>query len=121
MDWVPTFLAAAGVDPHPAYPPDGIDLLGEEAERSLYWRMKFRDQKATRRGRWKYLSIEGSEFLFDLGRDARERANMKAREPSVFEELRKDYARWESTLPAIPGDAKVSLVYGHAEMAQPSS
>ena len=28
MDWLPTLLAAAGAsEPHPAFPPDGIDLL----------------------------------------------------------------------------------------------
>ncbi|HKX37087.1 MAG TPA: sulfatase-like hydrolase/transferase [Burkholderiales bacterium] len=121
MDWVATFLAAAGVDPHADYPLDGIDLLGEEAERSLYWRMKFRAQKAMRRGRWKYLSIEGSEFLFDLDRDARERADMKLREPGVFQGLKAGYANWDAAMPPIPADATVSLVYGHAEMAQPSS
>ena len=46
MDWVATFLNAAGVSPHPDYPLDGIDLLGDEKPRSLYWRMKFREQKA---------------------------------------------------------------------------
>ena len=43
--------------------------------------MKFRDQKAVRSGRWKWLSIEGNEFLFDLARDARERANLAKRFP----------------------------------------
>ena len=27
MDWMPTLLAAAGAQPDPAYPPDGINLL----------------------------------------------------------------------------------------------
>jgi arylsulfatase A-like enzyme len=121
MDWVATFLKAAGVNPHRDYPLDGIDLLGEEKERSLYWRMKFRDQRAVRSGVWKYLSIEGNEYLFDLSRDARERANMRRREPARFDALRQAYADWEATLPPIPADAKVSLVYGAADLPQPSS
>ena len=123
MDWTASFLAAAGVAPHPDYPLDGIDLLedkGREEERSLYWRMKFRDQKAVRSGNWKYLSIEGNEFLFDLARDARERANMKHREPARFARLRQEYGRWEESMPPIPEDANVSLVYGPAEMAKPA-
>jgi len=120
MDWVATFLQAAGVAPHPGYPLDGADLLQEAGERNLYWRMKFRDQKAVRSGSWKYLSIEGHEFLFDLAKDARERANLKAREPARFEALKADYARWESTVPPIPADARVSLVYGPENMATPS-
>jgi arylsulfatase A-like enzyme len=120
MDWTATFLAAAGVAPHPDYPMDGIDLLKEDGERNLYWRMKFREQKAMRSGSWKYLSIEGNEFLFDLSKDARERANMKLREPERFEQLKNAYAAWEASVPPIPQDAKVSLVYGPAEMAKPS-
>jgi arylsulfatase A-like enzyme len=120
MDWTATFLAAAGVEPHPDYPLDGIDLRSEEKPRALYWRMKFRDQKAVRSGQWKYLAIEGNEFLFDLVQDPRERANMKQREPARFEELKADYARWEASIPPIPQDAKVSLVYGPADMAKPS-
>jgi arylsulfatase A-like enzyme len=120
MDWTATFLAAAGVEPHADYPLDGIDLRSEEGPRTLYWRMKFRDQKAVRSGQWKYLSIEGNEFLFDLVQDPRERANMKQREPARLDELKADYARWEASMPPIPQDAKVSLVYGPAEMAKPS-
>lgn len=120
MDWVATFLNAAGVSPHPDYPLDGIDLLGDEKPRSLYWRMKFREQKALRSGTWKYLSIEGNEFLYNLARDPRERANMKHREPVRFEHMREELSKWEADLPPIPPDANVSLVYGPAEMAKPS-
>jgi arylsulfatase A-like enzyme len=125
MDWAATFLAAAGVAPHPDYPLDGIDLIREDEgranrERNLYWRMKFREQKAVRSGTWKYLSIEGNEFLFDLSADARERADMKHREPARFDRLKADYANWEAGVPPVPQDAKVSLVYGPAEMAKPS-
>jgi arylsulfatase A-like enzyme len=121
MDWVATFLEAAGVSPHPDYPLDGIGLLGEGTERNLFWRMKYRDQKAMRSGRWKYLSIEGNEFLFDLSGDARERADVKYREPERFARLKDAYAAWDASLPPIPDDARVSLIYGPADMAQPSS
>ena len=120
MDWTATFLAAAGVPPHPDYPLDGVDLIAEERPRHLYWRMKFRDQKAIRSGSWKYLSIEGNEFLFDLSRDPRERANLRQREPDRFEALKAEYSAWAASMPPIPQDAKVSLVYGPAEMAKPS-
>jgi arylsulfatase A-like enzyme len=119
MDWAATFLNAAGVAPHPDYPLDGVDLLGAEKERNLYWRMKFRDQKAVRSGSWKYLSIEGDEFLYDLAADPRERADMKRREPGRFEKLKSDFHKWEQTVPAVPEDAKVSLVYGPADLAKP--
>ena len=118
MDWMPTFLAAAKVAAHPDYPLDGIDLFGGEVERNLYWRMVYRNQKAVRSGVWKYLSIDGNEFLFDLSRDSRERANMRYREPAKFEELRKAYAEWDASMPPRPEDVEVHLEYTEATMAK---
>jgi hypothetical protein len=82
--------------------------------------MKFREQKAARVGEWKYLSLEGDEFLYDLSRDARERADLKHRYPERFESLRARYQAWEATMPGIPADARVSLVTSKATLAQPS-
>ena len=120
MDWVATFLDAADVAAHPDYPLDGVSLLKESRGRELFWRMKFRSQKAMRSGSWKWLSIEGHEFLFDLSRDPRERANLAQRQPGMFEELKRRYAAWDALLPPIPDDAKVSLIGGSQEMAKPS-
>src|SRR5688500_10181168 len=94
MDWTATFLEAAGVSPHGDYPLDGISLLKpiqsplQCLERDLFWRMKFRSQKAVRSGPWKWLSLEGNEFLYDLARDPRERANRALREPERFNGMR---------------------------------
>jgi len=118
MDWMATFLAAAGVEPHPDYPLDGIDLFGPPVERNLYWRMVYRNQKAVRSGRWKYLSIDGAEFLFDLSRDPRERANMRYREPEKFRELRRAFFEWEESMPPRPPDARAELVYTAETMAK---
>jgi arylsulfatase A-like enzyme len=118
MDWTPTFVAAAGVSAHPAYPFDGIDLFGKAVERNLYWRMVFRNQKAVRSGIWKYLSIDGAEFLFDLSRDSRERANMRYREPRRFEELRRAHFEWDASMPPRPEDAAIALEYTAATMAK---
>ncbi len=120
MDWVATFLDAAGVAPHPDYPLDGVSLLQRHPRRELFWRMKFRSQKAMRAGSWKWLSIEGNEFLFDLAKDQRERANLAKRQAGTLSELRKRYADWEASLPPIPDDARVSLVYGPSDIPKPS-
>ena len=118
MDWTPTFVAAAGASAHPAYPFDGIDLFGKEVERNLYWRMVFRNQKAVRSGVWKYLSVDGAEFLYDLSRDSRERANMRYREPKKFEELRRAHFEWDASMPPRPEDAAIALEYTAATMAK---
>jgi arylsulfatase A-like enzyme len=126
MDWVPTFLEAAGVAPDPDHPLDGISLLPVLAdpdaciERELYWRMKFRDQRALRAGSWKYLCLEGDEFLFDLSQDQRERANRGRLEPERLAAMRKRYAEWEATLPPLPADAAFAIPYTKADLAQPS-
>ena len=123
MDWSATMLDAAGVAADPAYPLDGVSLLphlqgGPAFERPLYWRMKHRGQRALRRGRWKYLQVDGHEYLFDIEADARERANRAAREPALLAEMREDWLRWQATLPPIPDDATVSLGYSAADMPQ---
>jgi arylsulfatase A-like enzyme len=125
MDWVPTLLGAAGASPDTRHPLDGIDLTqvlvqGKTIERDLFWRMKFRAQKAMRSGAWKYLSIEGHEYLFDLARDERERANVARRHPEKLLELKSRYLAWEASMPPIPDDAKFSLVYGPADLPHPS-
>jgi arylsulfatase A-like enzyme len=90
MDWMPTLLAAAGTSPDAAYPPDGEDLgqvlTGRAGahSRKLCWRYKAGSQRAIRDGDRKYLRIAGNEFLFDVVRDPRERANLKDREKDVF-------------------------------------
>jgi len=126
MDWVATFLEAAGVAPHSDYALDGISLLpvlddpGTRIERDLYWRMKFRNQKAMRAGDWKYLSLDGDEFLFDLSADQRERANRGRLEPERLAAMRARYAAWEAAIPPLPADATFSIPYTKADLAQPS-
>jgi arylsulfatase A-like enzyme len=126
MDWVATILEVAGVAPHPDYPLDGISLMPVLAnpelriERDLYWRMKFRNQRAMRRGDWKYLSLDGDEFLFDLSRDQRERANRARHHGERLATMRACYAAWEATMPPLPADASFSIPYTKADLAQPS-
>lgn len=110
MDWLPTLLAAAGTAPDPAYPSDGENLLpvllGQSAvrERTLLWRYKANAQRAIRSGNWKYLKIGGNEFLFDVVRDARERANLARRHPEVFARLKAQWEDWnKEMLPSTAG------------------
>jgi arylsulfatase A-like enzyme len=119
MDWAATMLDAAGVAQHPDFPMDGINLLGgKPVERDLFWRMKHRDQKAVRSGSWKWLSVDGHEYLFDLSKDQRERANLSRRHPDKHAEMRGRYFAWEATVPPIPEDAKASIIYGPADFPQ---
>ncbi len=101
MDWLPTFAAAAGGAPDPAYPTDGLDIRaalagGPLPDRPLFWRFNNKNQMAVRHGRWKYLSIGGNEFLFDVVADPLERGNLKELQPAVFSELKASFAAWNA-------------------------
>ena len=122
MDWSATLLELGGGSPHPDYPLDGVSLAAvlrepdRTFERPLYWRMKHRQQRALRRGDWKYLKVDSHEYLFDLAADERERANLAGRQPDRLAALREDWLDWNATVPAIPEDAAVSLGYSEADM-----
>ena len=107
MDWMPTLLEAAGGQADPAYPMEGESqmaaLTGSPAPhpRKLFWRYTAHSQRAVRDGDWKYLMINGNEFLFDVVRDPRERANLKELHGEVFGRLRQDWEAWNATLPPV--------------------
>jgi arylsulfatase A-like enzyme len=127
LDWTATLLKAGGALPHPEYPLDGIDLLpllataggnNRTVSRSLFWRIG--GQQAARLGNLKYVKLArpdqviapgglsaaqrgGTEYLFDLGSDEREQANLKELRPGDFERLRQAWVEWNSTvLPEPP-------------------
>ncbi|HET9427483.1 MAG TPA: sulfatase-like hydrolase/transferase [Allosphingosinicella sp.] len=108
MDWLPTLVAAAGVSPDEAFPPDGENLLdvltGESPPRprKLFWRFRAGGQAAVRDGNWKYYRIRDLEFLYDLSRDPRERANLRQAEPETFQRLKADLAAWNAAMLPYP-------------------
>jgi len=118
MDWLPTLLAAAGGAPDQAFPSDGVDLApalggGTLAERTLFWRFAYREQKAARCGAHKLLEIGGNRFLFDVDADPLERANMKDREPLVFAALQAEWAAWNAGM--LPPDPEAGRHYFTAD------
>ena len=124
MDWTATLLDAAGVAAHPDYPLDGVSLLpvlrapGQEFARPVHFRMNHRGQRALRDGDWKYLRVDGNDYLFNIPADERERANLDSRHPARLAELRSAWEAWNATMPAIPEDATVSLGYSVKDMPQ---
>ena len=104
MDWLPTFLAAAGRSADPAYPLDGMNLLPQLTQgaapvsRKLFWRYKARMQRAMRDGNFKFLKILDNTFLFNVVEDPIERANLKDRHKEVFRRMQRDWYQWNSTM-----------------------
>ena len=124
MDWSATMLQAAAVGAHAEYPLDGVSMLPvlqdtqQLFHRPLYWRMKHRSQRALRDGDYKYLAVDGCEYLFNLRGDERERANLAHHDPERLAAMRSSWEAWNSMMPPIPGDATVSLGYSVKDMPQ---
>ena len=124
MDWSTTLLDIGGGQADPDHPPDGISLrrvLQDPSisfERPMFWRMNHRQQRAARLGRWKYLRVDGHEYLFDISADARERANLAPLHPERLSAMRDAWLAWNATLPPIPPDATVSLGFSVKDMPQ---
>jgi arylsulfatase A-like enzyme len=124
MDWSATMLDAAGVRPDAAHPLDGVSLMPVLRDahntfaRTMAWRMNHRGQRVLREGRWKYLRVDGHDYLFDIASDERERANRAAFEGDRLQHMAQAWEAWNAQMPPIPADAGVSLGYSVKDMPQ---
>jgi arylsulfatase A len=124
VDWMPTLLAAAGVEPPPDWSLDGVSLVslfrGEALpDRSLYWYLPLYDLRwgatpcaVIRNGDWKLIEFFGDRFdadaryhaghhleLFHLGDDPGEIRNLAADHPDRTEQLRSRLREWMRSIP----------------------
>jgi hypothetical protein len=53
---------------------------------------------AARAGTWKYLKDSGKEYLFDLSTDPGEKADLRKRNPEVFEKIKTQYLAWNAQM-----------------------
>ena len=124
MDWSATMLDLGGATIPYSHPLDGISLrpvLQDPTyliDRPLFWRMNHRQQRAMRSACWKYLRVDGNDYLFNIDLDARERANLGHREPERLAAMKQAWEDWEATMPPIPEDASISLGYSSKDMPQ---
>ena len=124
MDWSATLVELAAAQADAEHPFDGVSLAlvlrdaKQLFERPLYWRMNHRGQRALRIGDYKYLRVDGNDYLFNIPTDERERANLAKHQPEKLQSLRAAWEAWNSTMPAIPEDAVVSLGYSKVDMPQ---
>jgi arylsulfatase A-like enzyme len=123
LDYLPTALAAAGVDVRPEWKFDGVNLLpylrGEKTDAphdALYWR--FGGSMAIRQGDWKLVkttagkgraggagaanrrekaTVEGAA-LFNLKDDIGEQTDLASKHPEKFKELAAAWQKWNAEL-----------------------
>lgn len=122
MDLTATLLDAAGADPDPNHPLDGVSLLSwlidgrEPADRDLLWRT--RHQGALRRGRFKLLYDREQQplppyriempfkapqaRLYDVTVDGREKADLGLQHPDLVAELLAEWKRFDQALLPYP-------------------
>ncbi|MFZ9666009.1 MAG: sulfatase [Limnohabitans sp.] len=124
MDWSATLLELGGATPAASHPLDGVSLAAvlrepsQAFERAMFWRMNHRGQRAMRQGPWKYLRVDGNDYLFNISADARERANLATRDPDRLAAMRQAWEDWNASMPPIPEDATISLGYSAKDMPQ---
>ena len=100
MDWLPTFLAFAGINTDNKF--DGSNILTllfnqqMPEERPHFWR--YRNQWEVRKGDWKYLRIEENEYLFNIKEDIGEHINLIETNSKKAEELKVLLLNWESEM-----------------------
>jgi arylsulfatase A len=102
IDVFPTFLAAAGGKPDPAWKVDGANLLdawmgkAKTPERTLFWEFQTegRDMYAAMRGDLKLLQIGKERFLYNLAADPGERRTVFAEHPEMFKRLQAELDAW---------------------------
>ena len=117
MDWTVTVLDIAKVKPPQGHGLDGVSMkqtfenAAMSFARPMHWRMKHKQQRAYRYGDWKYLKIDEHEYLFNIERDARERANQAHRQPDRLDKMRAAWEAWNAQIPPVPPDARTHLVY----------
>jgi arylsulfatase A-like enzyme len=108
MDFLPTFAALAGAAVDPSAPPDGIDLSPQlfgaaPVRRTVFWKTPDNMLSALAYP-WKYLRLEGRDYLYNLAEDPTEHANLKLRHPEEFARLKGEAEAWSAhMLPTLPG------------------
>jgi arylsulfatase A-like enzyme len=111
LDWLPTFLEAAGGKPGPDDKLDGLSLLpllkdpaATLPARPLFWRSNGpQGPIAIRDGDWKLVHLRGKKAgakpeLYQLSKDIAEATDQAAAHPDKVKELQAKLAAWESTL-----------------------
>jgi uncharacterized sulfatase len=101
LDVAATATALAGLPDDPVL--DGVNLIpyltGKKKgapHEALFWR--WTNQAAIRKGKWKYMTADNREYLFDMETGFDEKKNLVKVIPELAKQLRKELEIWTNTL-----------------------
>ena len=107
IDWMPTLLAAAGVECEPGGRMDGLDLLpmlrgsADLPERTLFF--EHEGHRAARRGPWKAVALREAPWeLYRIDRDRSELHDVASGNPERLEALTQAWTQWAESIDALP-------------------
>jgi arylsulfatase A len=111
LDWYPTFLAVAGLQPRRTQPMDGTPIIGllhspkEGRTTEMYWHYPLdkphflggRSSSAIRDGDWKLIQFfdTGKFELYDLSKDESEEHDLSTSNPAKLQELQRKLVKWQ--------------------------
>jgi arylsulfatase A len=111
LDWYPTLLAVAGLQPRGPQPMDGVGIIGllhnpaETRPAPMFWHYPLekphflggRSAGAMRHGNWKLIRFfDTATFeLYDLSKDEGEQHNLAGENPAKLEELKRELMEWQ--------------------------
>jgi hypothetical protein len=113
LDWYPTLLAVAGLEPRGPQPMDGTGIIGllhnpvETRPAPMFWHYPLekphflggRSSGAMRHGNWKLIQFFDSANyeLYDLSKDEGEQRNLAGEDPAKLEELQRELIDWQTS------------------------
>ena len=105
LDVFATVASAASAEKYIMNDIDGVDLLpyinGEKSgmpHEYLYWQNPDKDIDVVRDDRYKYLRIQGDEYIFDLKNDISEETNIIDSSKPIYDRLKSQFKEWEKDM-----------------------
>lgn len=136
VDFLPTLLAAAGIEPPAGYQADGENVLplwrGEASRRGkpLFWEWQGNHSQAAnwpvfamRDGPWVLLADEAAERveLYDVLKDRGQQHNLASSQPERVASMLTAIRTWKSSLPTEPPKTAVSQADDPATRPRPAN
>ena len=104
LELLPTLSTICGVTVPAETRLDGYDMLpvlqgqAKSPRREMFWKRK--DSLGARVDNWKYVKMNGKEYLFDLEKDLGEKHDLATSNPSRFNDMKSAFAHWTTEMNA---------------------